>query len=69
MFNYESGEEEQYARGVGAMLSEIRQQWQLTLREVEERSLRFAEEEGDQSYKVSASWLVCRSRETRIDGQ
>jgi transcriptional regulator with XRE-family HTH domain len=36
----------------------IRQQWQLTLREVEERSLRFAQERGNQSYQVSASWLV-----------
>jgi transcriptional regulator with XRE-family HTH domain len=49
--------------GIGGMLREIRQQWKLTLREVEERSLRFAQEKGDQSYKVSASWLVRLERE------
>jgi transcriptional regulator with XRE-family HTH domain len=49
--------------GVGAKLRRIRQQWQLSLREVEERSLRFAEEQGDQSYQVSASWLARLERE------
>jgi transcriptional regulator with XRE-family HTH domain len=33
------------------------------LREVEERSLRFAQERGNQSYQVSASWLVRLERE------
>jgi transcriptional regulator with XRE-family HTH domain len=49
--------------GIGAKLRTIRQQWQLSLREVEERSLRFAQEQGDQSYQVSASWLV------RLEGE
>jgi hypothetical protein len=49
--------------GIGAKLRTIRQQWQLSLREVEERSLRFAQEQGDQSYQVSASWLVRLERE------
>jgi transcriptional regulator with XRE-family HTH domain len=44
--------------GIGERLRAIRQQWQLTLREVEERSFRFAQERGNQSYQVSASWLV-----------
>jgi transcriptional regulator with XRE-family HTH domain len=48
---------------MGAKLRAIRQQWQLSLREVEERSLRFAQEQGDQSYQVSASWLVRLERE------
>src|ERR1700733_7472695 len=49
--------------GIGAKLRTIRQQWRLSLREVEERSLRFAQEQGDQSYQVSASWLVRLERE------
>jgi hypothetical protein len=44
--------------GIAAKLRRIRQQWQLSLREAEERSLRFAQEQGDQSYQVSASWLT-----------
>jgi hypothetical protein len=46
-----------------ARLRTIRQQWQLSLREVEERSVRFARERGDLSYKVSASWLHRLERE------
>jgi hypothetical protein len=49
--------------GIGAKLRTIRQQLQRSLREVEERSLRFAQEQGDQSYLVSASWLVRLERE------
>src|ERR1700678_2502138 len=49
--------------GIGVRLRTIRQQWQLSLREVEERSLRFAQEMGDQSYQVSASWLDRLERE------
>jgi transcriptional regulator with XRE-family HTH domain len=45
------------AAGIGPLLRTIRQQWQLTLREVEERSLRIAQERGDLSHQVSASWL------------
>ena len=51
------------AKGIGPLLRAVRQQWQLSLREVEERSLRFAQEQGDQSYQVSASWLVRLERE------
>ncbi len=43
---------------VGRKLREIRQHWQLSLREVEQRSRRIAEERGDSSYRVSASWLA-----------
>jgi transcriptional regulator with XRE-family HTH domain len=48
--------------GIGTNLRRIRQQWQLSLREVEERSLRFAQEQG-QSYHSSASWLARLERE------
>jgi transcriptional regulator with XRE-family HTH domain len=51
--------------GIGERLRAIRQQWQLSLREVEERSLRFAQEWGNDSYQVSASWLVRLEREGR----
>jgi transcriptional regulator with XRE-family HTH domain len=49
--------------GIGESLRAIRQRWQLSLREVEERSLRIAQEHGSQSYQVSASWLVRLERE------
>jgi transcriptional regulator with XRE-family HTH domain len=49
--------------GIGAKLRAIRHQWQLSLREVEERSLQFARERGNRSYKVSASWLNRLERE------
>jgi hypothetical protein len=45
------------AKGIGLLLRAVRQQWQLSLREVEERSLRFAQQQQNQSYQVSASWL------------
>jgi transcriptional regulator with XRE-family HTH domain len=48
---------------IGAKLRMIRRQWQLSLREVEERSRRIAEERGNLSYKVSASWLDRLERE------
>ena len=41
----------------------IRRQWQLSLREVEERSLRFAQDRGNSSYQISASWLDRLERE------
>jgi transcriptional regulator with XRE-family HTH domain len=50
-------------RGIGLLLRAIRQEWQLSLREVEERSLRFAQERGNQSFQVSASWLNRLERE------
>jgi transcriptional regulator with XRE-family HTH domain len=43
--------------GLGARLRALRQQWRLSLREVEQRSSRIALERGDLSYKISASWL------------
>ena len=49
--------------GIGTKLRSIRQQWQLTLREVEERSQRFAQERGNTAYQVSASWLDRLERE------
>jgi hypothetical protein len=51
------------AKGIGLILRAVRQQWQLSLREVEERSLRFAQERGNLSYQVSASWLDRLERE------
>jgi hypothetical protein len=51
------------AKGIGPLLRAVRQQWQLSLREVEERSLRFAQEQGNSAYQVSASWLDRLERE------
>jgi transcriptional regulator with XRE-family HTH domain len=48
---------------IGVTLRTIRQQWQLSLREVEERSSRVAQERGDQAGKISASWLDRLERE------
>jgi transcriptional regulator with XRE-family HTH domain len=48
---------------IGARLRTIRQQWRLSLREVEERCLRIARERGNRSYQVSASWLDRLERE------
>jgi transcriptional regulator with XRE-family HTH domain len=47
----------------GERLRAIRQRWQLSLRDVEERSLRFAQERGSESHQVSATWLVRLERE------
>src|SRR6202453_5393964 len=49
--------------GIGSRLRAVRQRWRLSLREVEERSLRFAQERGSQSFQVSASWLNRLERE------
>jgi transcriptional regulator with XRE-family HTH domain len=48
---------------IGARLRTIRHQWQLSLREVEQRSFDFAREQGNLSYQVSASWLNRLERE------
>jgi transcriptional regulator with XRE-family HTH domain len=48
---------------IGVTLRTIRQQWQLSLREVEERSLRISQERGHQAGKISASWLDRLERE------
>jgi transcriptional regulator with XRE-family HTH domain len=58
-----SGRGQPLSIGIGERLRAIRQRWQLSLREVEERSLRFAQEHGSQSHQVSASWLVRLERE------
>jgi transcriptional regulator with XRE-family HTH domain len=42
---------------ISGKLRTIRQQQKLTLQEVEERCRIFAEETGDDSYQISASWL------------
>jgi transcriptional regulator with XRE-family HTH domain len=42
---------------IGGTLLAIRLQRKLSLREVEERSRIFAQERGDNSYRISASWL------------
>jgi transcriptional regulator with XRE-family HTH domain len=49
--------------GIGSRLREVRQQWRLSLREVEERSRRFAQQRGNRCYQVSASWLNRLERE------
>ena len=46
-------------------LRALRQQRKLTLREVEERSHIFAQERGDNSYRISTSWLGRLEREQR----
>lgn len=51
--------------GIGGKLRAARLQWQLTLREVEERSVRLAQEWGNPAYRISASWLDRVEREDR----
>lgn len=51
--------------GIGAKLRTARTQWQLTLREVEDRSTRLAQEWGNPAYRISASWLDRVEREDR----
>ena len=51
--------------GIGGKLRAARVQWQLTLREVEERSVRLAQEWGNPAYRISASWLDRVERENR----
>jgi hypothetical protein len=58
-----TGEVEPLAAGIGPLLRTIRQRWQLSLCEVEERSLRFAQERGNPAFQVSASWLDRLERE------
>jgi hypothetical protein len=50
--------------GIGGKLRAARAQWQLTLREVEERSLRLAQQWGNPAYRISASWLDRVERES-----
>ena len=51
--------------GIGAKLRATRLQWQLTLREVEERSLGLSQQWGNPAYRISASWLDRVERENR----
>lgn len=51
--------------GIGDKLRTTRAHWQLTLREVEERSLRLSQEWGNPAYRISASWLDRVERENR----
>lgn len=51
--------------GIGGKLRAARTQWQLTLREVEERSTRLANEWENPAYRISASWLDRVERENR----
>jgi transcriptional regulator with XRE-family HTH domain len=51
--------------GIGSKLYESRQKFQLTLREVEERSSRLAQQWDNPAYKISASWLDRVEREDR----
>lgn len=44
--------------GVGSTLRLIRSEWGLSLREVQVRSARLAQEWGDPSYQISGSWLA-----------
>jgi len=51
--------------GIGGKLRATRLAWKLTLREVEERTLRFAQQWGNPAYRISASWLDRVERENR----
>src|SRR5579875_1062688 len=51
--------------GIGAKLRAARNEWRLTLREVEERSTRLSQEWGNPAYRISASWLDRVEREDR----
>jgi hypothetical protein len=51
--------------GIGNKLRESRLKWQLTLREVDERSSCLAQQWENPAYKISASWLDRVEREDR----
>src|ERR1700677_5403673 len=51
--------------GIGNKLRESRLKWQLTLREVEERSSSLAQQWENPAFKISASWLDRVEREDR----
>jgi hypothetical protein len=51
--------------GIGGKLRATRMAWKLTLREVEQRTLRLAQQWGNPSYRISASWLDRVERENR----
>ena len=51
--------------GIGSKLRAARLSWKLTLREVEERSLKLANLWNNAAYRISASWLDRVERENR----
>ena len=51
--------------GIGGKLRAARIAWKLTLREVEQRTLRLAQQWGNPAYRISASWLDRVEREDR----
>jgi transcriptional regulator with XRE-family HTH domain len=51
--------------GIGDKLRATRLAWKLTLREVEQRTLRLAQQSGNPAYRISASWLDRVERENR----
>jgi transcriptional regulator with XRE-family HTH domain len=51
--------------GIGSKLRATRLAWKLTLREVEQRTLRLANQSGNPAYRISASWLDRVERENR----
>jgi transcriptional regulator with XRE-family HTH domain len=51
--------------GFGGKLRTIRNHWKLSLREVEERTQRLAQQWNNPSYRISASWLDRVERENR----
>ncbi len=50
---------------IGSKLRATRLAWKLTLREVEQRTLRLAQQSGNPAYRISASWLDRVERENR----
>jgi transcriptional regulator with XRE-family HTH domain len=51
--------------GIGQKLRDARIKWQLTLRDVEERSSQMAQQRENPAYRISASWLDRVEREDR----
>jgi hypothetical protein len=54
-----------FMEGIGGKLRATRLAWKLTLREVEQRTLRLAQQWGNPAYRISASWLDRVERENR----
>jgi hypothetical protein len=52
-------------QGIGGKLRATRIAWKLTLREVEQRTLKLAQQWGNPAYRISASWLDRVEREDR----
>lgn len=51
-------------QGIGSRLRDARNQWKLTLQEVEDRSELLAKEWNNPAYRISASWLYRVEQET-----